>query len=154
MQLYFSEHAKEKLRNSVHYTSSKCSQQVENELRETFTRLELGRISNLTLWLAIQAVPIGYYFIWASFSEFWNPILAANEVTTDIEDNISDLDGELQKNFHKKHFSQKKPKNTTGLVKWRKIGKTNLIGSKFSWRIIDKNSFEKVQSNTPSICIT
>jgi len=59
----FGEHAKEKLRNSVHYTSSKCSQQVENELRETFTRLEL----------------------------------AANEVTTDIEDNISDLDEKAQK---------------------------------------------------------
>jgi len=55
LQFYFSEHAKEKLRNSVHYTSSKCSQQVENELRETFTRLELGRFSNLTLWLAIQS---------------------------------------------------------------------------------------------------
>ena len=55
LQFYFSEHAKEKLRNSVHYTSSKCSQQVENELRETFTRLELGRFSNLILWLAIQS---------------------------------------------------------------------------------------------------
>ena len=49
LQFYLSEHAKEKLRNSVHYTSSKCSQQVENELKETFTRLELGRFSNLNL---------------------------------------------------------------------------------------------------------
>ena len=86
-----SEHAKEKLRNSVHYTSSKCSQQVENELRETFTRLELGRFSNHAFWLVLQsAFDLWEYHLVVSF---WKPIIAANEVTTDIEDNISELDG-------------------------------------------------------------
>ena len=36
----FAQHAGDKLRHSVEYTSSKCSSQVENELKETFARLE------------------------------------------------------------------------------------------------------------------
>ena len=36
----FAKHASDKLRHSVEYTSSKCSSQVENELKETFARLE------------------------------------------------------------------------------------------------------------------
>lgn len=37
----FADHAADKLRHSVEYTSSKCSSQVETELKDTFTRLEL-----------------------------------------------------------------------------------------------------------------
>ena len=36
----FARHASNKLRHSVEYTSSKCSAQVENELKDTFARLE------------------------------------------------------------------------------------------------------------------
>ena len=36
----FARHASNKLRHSVEYTSSKCSTQVENELKDTFARLE------------------------------------------------------------------------------------------------------------------
>jgi len=37
----FAEHASEKLRHSVEYTASKCSDQVSAELKDTFTRLEI-----------------------------------------------------------------------------------------------------------------
>ena len=57
----FATHASDKLRHSVEYTSSKCSSQVENELRETFARLEF----------------------------------TANEVTQDIDGEITHLDGKL-----------------------------------------------------------
>ena len=52
------EHAKTKLERSVNYASARCSQQVEHELTDTFSRLKV----------------------------------AANEVTTEYEDKISDLD--------------------------------------------------------------
>jgi hypothetical protein len=37
----FAEHASEKLRHSVEYTASKCSDQVSAELKDTFTRLKI-----------------------------------------------------------------------------------------------------------------
>lgn len=73
----FGEHAKTKLEQSVNYASARCSQQVEHELTDTFTRLKT----------------------------------AANEVTTECEDKINDLDsrtqiyecfGEMAKNWKNK----------------------------------------------------
>ena len=58
LQIVPREHAKTKLERSVNYASARCSQQVEHELTDTFSRLKV----------------------------------AANEVTTEYEDKISDLD--------------------------------------------------------------